>query len=490
MQPSHTIVIAALVLAACSDTNVPFYTAPTVLPNTPAGVTTALTGLVSASRLDLGGAQGLFMFDMAGYARQAANYTNTEPRFITYILGLAPIPPQGWPAVWALSYGEILQSHQIIAMIPNANPTFTPQQAAALTGITQTLEAYDYIVVAEDHDTLGAAVLPQNPGTTPPPAYCIKDVWKYIVALLDSANANLNMAGATSLKFAQLPPGFAAVSAVAGPSTVAGSFASFNRALAGRAGLELAYAIARSSPATTPSETSPGQPDIAALTAADSAMSHSALFDPAALAPNPTDGWNADAHSVFFDFSAQSGDQTNPMNGVIGTMVVLKNVPDAQDTINDLRWKAKFIVNPNQVQQQAFDSVVSPYIYDMYPSPASFLPIVRDEGLTLTEAQIQLGLGNFGAAATLVNNVRTQVGGLAPATIPNTYVGTRDALLHEQQISSFLEALGDRTVAIRMYKLEKALLTTWGVQDLHTTIDPIPGTELAGRGGTFTKTCP
>ena len=73
---------------------------------------------------------------------------------------------------------------------------------------------------------------------------CNKDVWAYIVALLDSGNAALNAAGSVALPVS-LPPGFGSVSTTAGPSTTPGAFAAFNRALAGKAGLELAYAIAR-----------------------------------------------------------------------------------------------------------------------------------------------------------------------------------------------------------------------------------------------------
>ena len=171
---------------------------------------------------------------------------------------------------------------------------------------------------------------------------------------------------------------------------------------------------------------------------------------------------------------------------------MLNEVPSNQDTVNDLRWKAKFLLNPAPVQEQAYSFVASKYIYGMYPSPASPIPIVRNETLVLVRAQIRLGLGDLAGASTLLNDVRTQVGGLA-AVSPSGYVAVRDALLREQQISTLMEGGADRVIALRMYGLETVADTTWThtqyAPDLHTTIEPIPEAELIGRGGTFTTAC-
>ncbi len=135
-------------------------------------------------------------------------------------------------------------------------------------------------------------------GNPTDPPYCNQDVWKYIVALLDSANDSLNVAGSISLPV-QVPPGFASVGATAGPGTTPGAFAAFNRALAGKANLELAYAIARSTPGTHPTPTSPGSPNVAALTAAAAELDSSALYDPAAITPPNAGPFSLDAHGVY-----------------------------------------------------------------------------------------------------------------------------------------------------------------------------------------------
>lgn len=471
------------VATACKDSNIPFFTAPTSIPNSLPGVQNAVTGLFSATR-GTGDFFG-YVVDVTGFARDGADYTNTEPRLILYELGLQPIDP-AWPGAWNGFYTNILQAHQILAALPGVLPALTPQQSGAITGVVQTMEALNYMMIADDHDTAGISIMPQAP-TTAPPGLCVRDGWKYIVALLDSANNALVAASGAAIPL-KLPSGFNAVS---GTAT---TFSSFNRALAAKANLELAYAIARGPGGTPPTLLSPGAPDQAALLRADSAMLASTLYNPGALAPNPAGGFVPDNFSVLHNFNATSGDVANPVNQNIGTYIVLRNIPAEQDTINDLRWKTKFAANPHAVQQPGYAAATSPYIYNYYPTPNSFMPIVRNEELVLVRAQIQIGLGQYAAAATLINNVRTAVGGLAPATITADYPSTRDALLHEQQISTAFEPSGDRMIAIRMYGVAaKQDSITWagsGKADLFTTQSPIPFSESAARGGSFTKTCP
>jgi hypothetical protein len=341
---------------------------------------------------------------------------------------------------------------------------------------------------------------------------CNKDVWAYIVAVLDSGNAALNAAGSVALPVS-LPPGFASVSAQAGPSTTPGSFAAFNRALAGKAGLELAYAIARNTAGTAPTPNSAGSPSVAALTRADSAIKASALFSPANITLPAAGGFStADPYGVYHAFSAQSGDLVNPVNGNIGTQAVLNDLVADVDTVHDARWKAKFSVNPNlPVSQPSFAGSASQYIYSYYGTPSSPIPIVRNDELALVDAQIQLGLGNFLNAANLVNQVHQQAGGFGTPVLPTvglSYTQVRDSLMKEQRVSTVLEGSGDRDITIRMYGLAAVADTTWNATsgpdaaakatadkaegnfpDLHTTLLPVPISENSGRGGSYTLSC-
>lgn len=499
------------VLAACKDTNVGDLTAPTAVANTPTGIQNVVTGLFFAARLDLGN----YIFATTAFARDGANFTNTEPRWVTEGLALTPIAFNDffWSTwEWDTEYLNIKLANSILASIPKVQPAYPAAQASAISGVVRTMKALQYMMIAETHDTLGVSLY--SPGaSSPQPIYCNRDVWQYIVALLDSANVDLNAAGSIALPVT-LPTGFGAVGLSAAPSTAQGSFAAFNRALAAKAGLQLAYAIARQRGAG-PTLSLPGSPDAAALTRADSAMKASALFNPSAITAPASGGFSTnDAYGVYHVFSPQSGDLTNPINGTIGTYVVLWDLVADVDTVNDLRWKAKFAPIPAAnlpVQQSTFAPVASPYTYAYYPSTSTPVPIVRDEELTLVEAQIQLGLGALGNAMTLVNNVHQQAGGYAaPLVVTLDYPHVRDALLKEQRISTAIEGSGDRSISIRMYGLAAVADTTWQAKsgpdaagvasvtkntgtaptDYHTTVLPIEETEIDGRGGHISLTCP
>ena len=281
--------------------------------------------------------------ELSAMSRELTNFTATEPRFIEYDTGIDPTPIGSWIEMWSNEYQDIRTAQQIIAALPNVQPAYTPQQVAGIKGLVQTMEAYNYLLVAWAHDTEGFVVMQSPNATTLNPLLCLGDGLAAVVTLLDSANVNLNTAGATPFPF-KLPPGFAAVGQLAGPSTKAGSFAAFNRALAAKAKLE--YAYAKVPKGSQPSFTSLGSPDLTVLAQADSAMKASALFQPTALPTNPSGGWSYDNFSVMFDFSSSSGDQPNPMNTIIGTQAVLNQVTSDQDTTKDLRWKAKFALNP------------------------------------------------------------------------------------------------------------------------------------------------
>src|ERR1700740_874746 len=85
MKSRSLLLVAAL--AACKDTNVADLSAPTSVANTPTGIQNVVTGLFFAARLDVGN----YIFASSAFGRDAGNFTNTEPRWITEGLGLTPI---------------------------------------------------------------------------------------------------------------------------------------------------------------------------------------------------------------------------------------------------------------------------------------------------------------------------------------------------------------------------------------------------------------
>jgi len=446
-----------------------------------------------------------YVYLSTAYARDVFYFVSAAPVEVNIPGGLTPVTPGNFffNDAWDNEYQQIRSGNAILTSVTTVSG-YTSPQIAAIQGVVQTMKAYNFMYLAETRDTLGIPLYSMNGDPASPP-YCNMDVWRYIVALLDSAEGNLNTAGSIGLPVT-LPPGFAAVSATAAPSTALGSFASFNRALAGKAGLELAYAIARNSPATHPTPSTPGSPDPGALQRADSALTASALYNPSAITPPVAGPFVAGPYIVYHNFSGSSGDI---QNGVFTSYYDYNALWDLQydvDTLNDLRWLHKFTPDPFAVQVGAYAPVSDAMNFLPYSSVSAGIPIVRAEELALVRAQIQLGMGNYAAAISLINQVHMLAGGYATGlTIASTYTAVRDSLLKEQRISTVMEMSGDRMIALRMYHLEAVADTTWqgtdvgpdeapananGGVDYHTTVSPIPTTEYSERGGSYTLTCP
>jgi hypothetical protein len=488
--------------AACTDTAVPYFDSPTSVPGTAGGIQNAVTGLFSGTRIDV---EWYVYFDGA-YARDLFWYLGSSANVVYDVAGLKAFDVVKNTIAssedWDNEYAQIKAANNILATLPKVT-TYTKAQAEAIWGIVQTVKAIDFLQVAETRDTLGVPLYSMDGNPADPP-YCNQDVWKYIVALLDSANDSLDVAGSVSLPVA-VPPGFASVGASAGPGSTPGAFAAFNRALAGKANLELAYAIARSAPGTHPTPTTPGNPNLAALTTAAAELDSSALYDPAAITPPNAGAFSLDAHGVYHTFSGQSGDVANPFVAPFYQYNALQDLAYDVDTLNDLRWLNKFAPNPVANGLTEYASTSDQKVFVPYKTVTGPIPIVRAEELALVMAQVQLGLGNFANAITLINQVHMQAGGFtAPLSIASTYTAVRDSLLKEQRISTVFEGSGDRMIALRMYGLEAVADTTWqatsgpdavdakalGGVDYHQTISPVPFQELSARGGAWNPTCP
>jgi hypothetical protein len=505
---SATVVISgALVFAlgACKDSAVPYFVAPTSVPTSVTGIQNAVTGLFAASRND----QHYFLIYTSAMSRDALVFLSFDPGFVTELAGNQAPSNSDYTStlVWNREFTDAKQANEVIAALANV-PAFTAAQVAAITGMMQTVKALNFMVLAETRDTLGIPIYAVVNGVSSPP-YCNKDVWAYIVALLDSGNANLNTAGPIALPVT-VPAGFASVGSTAGPSTAQGSFAAFNRALAAKAGLELAYAIART-PSGGPSAPTPataGTPNMAALVRADSAMTASALYNPSAITPPVNGPFPLDAFGVYHTFSSQSGDLPNPLNDFYTVMEPMADLIADVDTAHDLRWKNKFTVNPVPPLEPPYSDAGAPFSYVPFATTNGPEPIVRAEELELVRAEIQLGLGNLASAATMINVVHQQAGGFAaPLTIASTYTAVRDTLMKELRISTVLEGSVDHLIAIRMWGMAAVSDTTWLLHtkpgpdstavaglggtttDVHTTISPIPVGELSGRNGNYALSC-
>jgi hypothetical protein len=450
-------------------------------------------GVLYFTRLNLG--NQVIMF--SSFSRDAINFTTTDNEFVTMWGGDGtPISSSRFYGTtnWTNWFTAIRQAQQLLTTLPNAVPAYSAGDMAKWKGIIYTIEAYAYMGAEATKDTLG---LPYNGPlgdvNAPAPILCARDAWKAIVALLDSGETQLNVDQSAGLPV-PMPAGFAAVGASASPSTTAGSFAAFNRALAARANLELAYAIARSPGGTPPTLTSAGSPDGAALNRADSALHASALYNPGALAA-PAPGDFTEALAVYQNFSGASGDIANPWQGTYQTTAYILNEAIADIEPGDKRL-AKVILPADTAGTPYAPGVAAFNTFGMYQSPGSPMPMIRNEELNLFEAQIRLGLNDLPGTVNAINAVRQNVAKLpAISAAGQTYFTLRNQILHELRASTMGEPNGDRVAAVRDYGVATIADTTWDHvakqgPDLHTTVEPFPVTDITTRGGNTAYVCP
>jgi hypothetical protein len=482
----YSILILIAGLGACSTS--PVANLNQVNPGTaPAGYVARFLGMLYYQRQDYGDRTVM----LSSFARDGGNFTTTDTRFDTEWLG------DGQPIESGTFYGSsseesqlsaVRQSEGILADLPKAVPAYSAGDIAKWKGMIYTIDALAYMNVAVPHDTIG---FPMASATTATPSVqtpilCARDMWQEIVALLDSGLTQLNVDQSPGLPFT-LPPGFSQVGAQASPSTALGSFAALNRALAARANLELAYAIARSPGGTPPTPTSPGSPDQTALNRADSALHASALYSATNLAPPVAGGFN-DALAVYEDFSGQAGDLPNQYLLQYGTtFYVLK---EAMADIDPADKRLVKIIPAAGAAGTGYAEIASPMTVGMYPSSDSPMPIIRNEELNLFEAEIRLGLGDIPGAINAINAVRVNVGGLpALSATGQTYMSVRNQILKELRASTIAEPSGDRVAALRDYGLPAVADTTWGAKDTHATVEPLSSADIEGRPNSH-YTCP
>ena len=488
---------ALCALAACKDPAVPNYQSPSINPQSQSAIQQQITGIFSSTRGSTASGTDVFYYiqAMSSFDRDAGNFVNTDSRYITEWLGNGGTIPNSdfyGGVVWDNMFRVAKNANLIITNVPTVTPAYSASDASLIQGIAQTWKAYNFMLLAETRDTNGVPVygidMPQGQVA---PILCNKDVWAYITALLDSGEKDLDKGAPAGGKLGPLPvilpPGFTAAS-LAGPASLPGSFAGFNRALRAKAGLEYAYAIARSSAATAPSATGPGVLNAAVLTSADSAAKASFIFNGGVVEYVQTTAADyVDPFGVYHSFSGASGDQPNPYFASLTTMFVLDSaVNEILADPGDLR-AGKVITNIASPGQPTYDSVVSlEQTIGTYLAATSPMPIVRNEDMVLVNAAIQLGLGNNANAIALINAVRT-VAHAAPVA-PGTFAAIQKQILHEFRSSNLLESGEYRTIMIRNYGLQTEYTTTWDA-DMHTMVEPIPVGDNSARNGNITPQC-
>ncbi len=382
MKATNLLLILVVGLAGACDFNI-------VNPNTPASIGTdpsraevaaAATGLLIGSRADYAD----WILDAGILGREAYRFDPADPRFVTEFLQ-GPLDP-GSGAFggdhWAEEYADIRSANQLLNVIGTASK-LTAQEQDAVRGFAQTIQAFDFLIVLDGH-TEDSIPLDVNRAVTDPPAPFVTNdsAYKYVSALLDTAQNHLNLAGATAFPF-DLGSGFTGFNS---PAT----FIKFNQALKARVEV---YRGSRGcgAPCYTAALAALGASFIDSTASFDLGVYHAYGTGPGDLA-NPL--FQDPASAIQFAHpSIRDSAETKPGGGL------------------DNRYTSKVVTRaPASAGTPALTSNLA---FIRYSGPSASIPIIRNEELILLRAEANLGLSNPVAAATDINEVRVKSGGLA-----------------------------------------------------------------------------
>ena len=440
----------ALVLGACTfDILNP--NGPTEITDnaSPARVAAAVNGVTIAARADVTNwIQKASILGREGYRIDVA-----DPRFVSELITATNLDPSNGAfggGQWLGEYAGIRSGHNILNVIGTAQ--ISDAEKEGVRGFTQTLQAYMLMMVLFAH-TQDSIPIDVNQPLTDPPAPFVSNAaaWVYVVSLLDSAKASLQAAGG-AFSFT-LPPGFAGFDDPAG-------FLQLNRALLARADLYRASTFAC---ATCYDD---------ALTAlSESFVSTSASLDLGA----------------YFDYSANSGDITNPLAQAVPAAVNVAH-PSLQDSLvvnggSDLRFTAKVADRGSALCDPLAPGRCSSLSWIVYPSPSSSVPIIRNEELILirAEANNNRTARDAAAAAADINFIRVNSGGLAAnaGLSGATQQAVEDEILIQRKYSLLYE--GMRWVDMRRTgRLGQLILDVPATDHVFSTL-PINSFEVEAR---------
>jgi starch-binding outer membrane protein, SusD/RagB family len=205
MRKLSTALVAGVALAAgCKESPFsPPVDAPTVdaLSGalTRSALGTLVTGLLAQDRALIGGSAN-YTYNVLTqiYSRDLYRVDASEPRYVTETLGGTP-DPGGFSGSggWTNGYVAIRSANTILAALPSvAAEQVSNAEKSATAGFVRTIKALEYYRLLELRDSIGIAVQPADPATVGA-ITCKPVVINYVAALLDSALADLNAAGAS-----------------------------------------------------------------------------------------------------------------------------------------------------------------------------------------------------------------------------------------------------------------------------------------------------
>ncbi len=412
-----------------------------------------VTGLLRSDRGNLG-----IVFPET-MARDIYRIDTAEPRYITELIG-GPADPGGFAAgMWNGFYAEIRAANNLIDNISTATDLSSAEQSATV-GLARTIKALAYYRTLEMRDSIGIPIDVDHDINTPPaPFVCKPNALDYMLALLDSAKADLAAAGSTPFPFS-LPGGFS----LQGDYNTPATFMAFNRALAGKVALYRGLDHSKPDPASFAT----------AITDLNQAIG---TIDPTAL-------WN----SVYYIYSTAPGEATNP---IVDAAIHLN--PMAGDSIEpgDLR-AAEITVRSSPITGQGVTTDYD-FTYALPSISANLtrpMPVLSVAEMILLRAQAEIASNQLAAATADLNVIRTNLGGLPGYATFTDQTSAINATLYEKRYT-LLGQGAQRFVDLRAYgRLNGTYLRKETPQDIFQSALPVPTSETNARGGSIgTVTC-
>jgi len=455
------LALGVLSVVACSDVNRPDLNNPSVSDfskiTTRSQISAIAVGVMSSDR-------GRLEFAIQSgeiIGRDAYQLTTSEPRWVTQLLGPS-IDPSGFIGTALWPYDGIRLANIGIDGVDASTGVVDDVEKQSAEGYLRTMKGLMLLRAVESRDTAGVPVAVDIPPTDPPaPLVCKADALRYLAALLDSADAQLQAGASEPFPFT-LPAGFAGFDDPA-------SFDKFNRGLAAKVNAYLAFRDFGAS----------GSIDAAALSAADA--------DLAASFVDTTNAANLNLGPVYV-YSTNTGDATSGMFGDPATTTIRAN-PRVETESDPGDQRVVRDVVPTSSLTNA--GVTSNITFDLYNTPTTPTPIMLNKELVLLRAEVDWGQGNLPQALALANFIRTNDGGLAAKSL-STSTDILNQILYEKRFSLLWQS-PDRWYDSRMFGklngsnppvglgLEKGLPPLYNV--------PLPQGEIDARGGNLTQTC-
>lgn len=386
-----------------------------------------LNGLVTGTLSGMRNNEGLYLDAVGVMGREMYRFSNADPRYVTELLGNAPLNNTGFYITnpWSSRYRTVKNCNVLIDAATNSTLISDAERKGYL-GFSKTMKAYELLMNLNLTYTNGIRIDVSDPDNLGP----ILDYDASVAAigsLLDEAQSDLSGASVVFV----LSPGFAGFTDAAG-------FTKFNRALAAR------VAVYRE-------QWSDALADL-----------NASFFE--------LDGdFSTGASQVF---STGTGDQLNPayfpqnQNGEVrlGHPSYEAEIETGDDRINKISLRTVAASNAGLSSDKDI------WVYTSSIAP---VPIIKNEELILIYAEANIQTGNFDEAIDALNIIRNGHG-LEDYSGAETKDALTDEMLTQRRYSLFFE--GHRWIDMRRYnKLGELPLDRPGDQVWSAL--PIPLTE-------------